>query len=345
VTCASCHRPRRPPAPARRRARCRKPSRESSRRPRPYEVALTRRAHRPTAESTPARGGTHDGGHAQGLRDGRMRAVAPAPPKATRARPGRVGRRARPDTMRAACSIAASHDRDDTLGGNAGPVMARAAASRSEPGRGRGTWRRDRCDRGGDRRRSRWAAPPPRRSSAGPGIGTCALGPYDERSTRVDVGDRAASGARWLWMSSAGGGSEATRDPPRGGLGHSTEHEAHIGARAPHVEGDGIGEPRRRRGQPAGSGTGRGAESSSGGRGAPPLRGRNRDHRADVITSTVREPAGRPPARYGRQAGPGRRLTTVGSPCARTLELRRDLARQVTRPGRGRGPATATRRS
>ena len=252
-------------------------------------------------------------------------------------------RRARPTPSRSACSIAASTTRPRP----SASTPARSSAAR--PRRRRATRGRasaasagmrpsDEVGVGDRRLRARRG-----RSRPGPGSAPALLGPDDERAAGVDAGDRAAAGADGVDVERRQPDREARR-PARSGAGSGTppQHEAHVGAGAAHVEGDGVGKPaggghRGRRPAPR-----RPGPDSSSAAGSRPPRRAGTSPPADVITSTSPARPVEPLAGTARQRGPqvgvdDRRDRPLVLP-----ELGRHLVRARARRGPGAASAAAT---
>ena len=75
------------------------------------------------------------------------------------------------------------------------------------------------------------------------GPGPCALGPDDQRATVVEVGDRTPAGADRVDVERREPDRQAGHLALTGRRRATVEHEAHVGGRPAHVEGDGVGEP------------------------------------------------------------------------------------------------------
>ena len=194
-------------------------------------------ASNPTAESTPARGGTMTAGmpsasaSAQAWR-------GPAPPKATSA--SSVGSTPRAtDTARSACSMAASTT-------SITPAASVPAASQRLLGRGE-VEPADAGQLGVGRDPARHQV---RVGDGGlgaavavarrPGAGARASWPDGERSAGIEPGDGAAAGADRVHVEAGQADRESTDAPLTGRLRHAAADEADIGAGATHVEADGV---------------------------------------------------------------------------------------------------------
>ena len=293
----------------------------------------------PTADSTPARGGTTTAAIPRASASAQAWS-GPAPPKATRARPRGSTPRSTV-TVRTARSMAASTTATTPPALDARPLqrgLGRRPVQPPEPGEG-GVGRDAPEDQVGVRDRGLGPAPA---VAGGPRVGPGRRRPHHQRAAGVHPGDGATAGADGVHVERRQPHRVPRRRPPGGGLGHPAEDEAHVRARAPHVEGHGVGEaaggghrgagphPAGRPGQQQGGGqVGRRRRPAA----SPP---------AEVITSTSSADAREAP-QVGPAAGTQVGVQDRGHRALVLPELRRHLARarHVEAPGLehvGHGP-------
>ena len=117
-------------------------------------------------------------------------------------------------------------------------------------------------------------------------------------------GDRPAAGADGVDVERRQTDREPGDHALGRGLGRAAAHEADVGARAAHVEGDRVGEPAAGRRQRAAPGTPPAGPDSSSAAGSSAASPAGMSPPADVITSTS-PPSRRPPA--GTAGTTGRR--------------------------------------
>ena len=286
----------------------------------------------PTAESTPARGGTITA-RMPSASATRTRATGPAPPNATSAS-SRGSTPCSTVTTRTARSIAASTTRDDAVGRVDRPRVSaarrgRVDVERAEPGeRGVG---RDAAEHEigvGHRRLRRRRV----RSRPGPGSAPGALGPDDQRAAGVEPRDRAAAGADRVDVEgrAAGSGSRPTMPGAAPARAHRprTRHTSVLVP--PMSKRDRVGEAARgrdrgRRPHAAGRSRQQQGRRQLGGVGEPA-----RAPPADVITST--SPASAPSAEQVATAHRAQVRVDDGRDDALVLaELGRHLVRAASR--------------
>ena len=147
-------------------------------------------------------------------------------------------------------------------------------------------------------------------------VGARAARPDEQRAARIELGDRAAARADGVDVERREPHGVATDRSLGGRGGRAVEHQAHVGARAAHVEGDGVGEAvgdRHRRGGP-----------DAARRTGQQQRGRQVGGVGDRAAAR-RRTSSRAPRRRRRRCRAGRRGSAVAarrsrrwSPCART---------------------------
>ena len=172
----------------------------------------------------------------------------PAPPNATSAR-SRASTPRSTVTTRTARSMAASTTATTPSAVTRSRSSARSCRRHVEPAeageRGFGGDAREH-EIGVGHRRLLAAAP----VAGGAGDGARALGADDERAAGVESRDRAATGADRVDVERRQPDRISGDDPRRRRLGHAPAHEAHVRARAPHVERDRVGKAARRSRRP-----------------------------------------------------------------------------------------------
>ena len=165
--------------------------------------------------------------------------------------------------------------------------------------------------------------------AGGAGHRAGALRADDERAAGVEAGDRPAAGADGVDVERRQADGKAAHRALARRLGHAAEHEAHVGARAAHVERDRVREPagrgdRRRRPHAAGR-SGQQQRDRQVGADRDRHQAAGRRHHQHLVGEVVQRPkvraAGRP--EVGVDHGRDRALVLT--------ELRRDLGRTATR--------------